>query len=64
VFASWISELRNLVAAHRDPQRLQEELLEAFSELPTQELAELMALAFELAHLQGRGQAAQEAAHG
>lgn len=64
VFASWISELRGLVAAHRDPQRLQEELLEAFSELPTQELAELMALAFELAHLQGRGQAAQEAAHG
>lgn len=64
VFASWISELRNLIEAHRDPQRLQEELLEAFSELPTQELAELMALAFELAHLQGQDQAAREAAHG
>lgn len=64
VFASWISELRSLIQAHRDPQRLQEELLEAFSELPTQELAELMALAFELAHLQGQDQAAREAAHG
>ena len=64
VFASWISELRSLIQAHRDPQRLQEELLEAFSELPTQELTELMALAFELAHLQGQDQAAREAAHG
>lgn len=60
----WLREMRRLVEAHRDPQRLQADLLEAFGDLPTGELAALMAAAFELAELQGRDRAAQEAGHG
>lgn len=64
VISSWLRELRSVVDAHTDPQALQEALLEAYSELPTEDLTELMALAFELAHLQGRDQAAQESSRG
>ena len=62
--ADWVRELRALVGAHDEPQALQDALLEAYSELPTADLTELMALAFELAHLQGRGQVEQEAGRG
>lgn len=58
VVAHWVRELRALVDAHTDPQALQDALLQAYSDLPTADLTELMALAFELAHLQGRDQAA------
>jgi len=58
VVADWVRELRALVDAHTDPQALQDALLQAYSDLPTADLTELMALAFELAHLQGRDQAA------
>ena len=64
VVADWVRELRALVEAHDDPQALQDALLQAYSELPTSDLTEVMALAFELAHLQGRDQAAREAGHG
>lgn len=64
VFATWVRELRALVDVHADPQELQDALLQAYSELPTAELTELMALAFELAHLQGRDHTAQEAGRG
>jgi hypothetical protein len=52
------------VEAHSEPQALQDALLEAYSELPMDELTELMALAFELAHLQGRDQVMQGAGRG
>ena len=64
VISSWLRDLRSVVDAHTDPQALQEALLEAYSELPTEDLTELLALAFELAHLQGRDQAAQESSRG
>ena len=64
VISSWLRDLRSLVHAHTDAQKLQEALLDAYSELPTEDLTELMALAFELAHLQGRDQAAQESVRG
>lgn len=64
VISSWLRDLRSLVHAHTDAQELQEALLDAYSELPTEDLTELMALAFELAHLQGRDQAAQESVRG
>ena len=64
VISSWLRDLRSLVHAHTDAQKLQEALLEAYSELPTEDLTELLALAFELAHLQGRDQAAQESSRG
>lgn len=64
VIASWVRDLRALVDAHAEPQALQDALMEAYSELPTGDLTELMALAFELAHLRGRDQAAQGADRG
>lgn len=60
VVAGWLAQVRDLVQAHSDLQALQDALLDAYSDLPTAELTELMALAFELAHLQGRDQAEQE----
>lgn len=64
VIGDWVRQLRAVVDSHEDPQALQEALLQAYSDLPTDDLVELMALAFELAHLQGRDQVEQEAARG
>lgn len=60
VMTGWLAQVRNLVQAHDDPQALQDALLDAYSDLPTADLTELMALAFELAHLQGRDQVERE----
>ena len=64
IVMAWVRDLRALVEAHSEPQALQDALLEAYSELPTDELTEVMALAFELAHLQGRDQVMQGAGRG
>ena len=64
LLAGWVGQLRKQVETHADPQTLQDALLAQFGDLPTQELTEVMALAFELAHLRGRDQAAQEAGRG
>ena len=64
IVMAWVRDLRALVVAHSEPQALQDALLEAYSELPTDELTEVMALAFELAHLQGRDEVAQGAGRG
>jgi phage gp29-like protein len=61
VVADWVRELRALVDAHDDAQALQDAVLAAYGDLPTADLTEVMALAFELAHLQGRERAALEA---
>lgn len=60
--AGWVAQLHGLVNTHSDPQALQKALLDAYSDLPTQELTELMGMAFELAHLQGRDKVEQESA--
>lgn len=64
IVMAWVRDLRALVEANSEPQALQDALLEAYSELPTDELTEVMALAFELAHLQGRDQVMQGAGRG
>lgn len=64
IVMAWVRDLRALVEAHSEPQALQDALLDAYSELPTDELTEVMALAFELAHLQGRDQVMQGAGRG
>lgn len=64
IVMAWVRDLRALVDAHSEPQALQDALLEAYSELPMDELTELMALAFELAHLQGRDQVMKGAGRG
>ncbi|MEG0920279.1 MAG: DUF935 family protein [Comamonas sp.] len=50
----WVKQLRGLVESYSDPVKLQDALMQAYGDLPADELTELMALAFELAHLQGR----------
>ena len=57
VVGEWIGQLRQLVNEHTDPVQLQRALLGQFGDLATQDLTELMGLAFELAHLQGRASA-------
>lgn len=64
LFLEWVRQVRAVVDAHTDPKQLQDALLEAYGDLPTTELTEVMALAFELAHLQGRDRAEQEAGRG
>ena len=61
---AWVALLEGLVRQASDLQALQEALIEAFGEMPTDQLTELMALAFELAHLQGLDSVDQEVAHG
>ena len=64
VMTSWVRDLRALISAHSEPQGLQDAVVEAYGDLPTSELVEVMALAFELAHLQGRERAALETSGG
>lgn len=64
VVDGWLQQLGDLVTTHEDPAELQEALLEAFGSLPTDDLVEVMGLAFELAELQGRERAQLEAGNG
>ena len=58
----WVDYLQELVnnPAYDKPEALQEALLGAYGDLPTEQLAELMQLAFTLAQLRGMDAASQE----
>lgn len=60
VVRGWVDRIMGLVQAHESPQDLQDALLLAYGDLPTDQLAKLMGLAFELADLMGRDQVVQE----
>lgn len=62
----WVDRLQELVnnPAYDKPDALQEALLGAYGDLPTEQLQELMQLAFTLAQLQGMDAAALESAGG
>lgn len=60
----WVQQLRELVDANADPDDLQDALMQAYGDLPTNELTELMVLAFELAHMQGRDAVLGESGNG
>ena len=60
IVGSWISTLRKLVETQPSLPELQDALLDQFGDLPSDDLQELMGLAFELAELQGRDRAAAE----
>ena len=64
IVGGWVATLRKLVDTQESLPELQEALLAQFGDLPTDDLQELMALAFELAELRGRDRAAQENAGG
>lgn len=60
VVDSWLSRITRLVDNADSLPALQQQLLAEFSELDTDELAEVMALAFSAAHLAGRAEVANE----
>lgn len=53
VLAHWMAQIRALVDAAESPAALRDALLQAYGDLPTEQLTEVMALAFAAAHLKG-----------
>lgn len=53
VLAQWMQQIRALVDAAESPTALRDALLQAYGDLPTDQLTEVMALAFAAAHLKG-----------
>ncbi|MCW5650505.1 MAG: DUF935 family protein [Ramlibacter sp.] len=64
VIDGWVEHLATLVSTKKDATALQNALLSAYGDLPTDQLVEIMALAYELAELTGRDQVAQESSGG
>lgn len=60
VASEWVDQVAALVRQNLAPQAFEDALLELFGHLPVDQLGEVMALAFELAHLQGRDAARTE----
>lgn len=54
IMDDWVERLATLVDSHAEPSALQDALLSAYGTLPNEQLVEVMALAMELAELQGR----------
>ena len=62
VLAEWMRTIANMVSAAATPEILRDQLLQAYGDLPTGQLAEVMALAFAAAELAGMHAVATEAA--
>jgi hypothetical protein len=60
VASAWVDQVAALGRQNLAPQAFEDALLELFGHLPVDQLGEVMALAFELAHLQGRDAARTE----
>lgn len=64
VLADWMERIRAMVDDVDGPDQLRDRLINAFGDLPTAELVEMMALAFAAAELAGMDAVASEAALG
>lgn len=62
VFASWMQKIAKMVDEAGTTEALRDDLLAAYGDLPVDELAEVMALAFAAAELAGRYEVMQEVA--
>ena len=62
VFASWMQKIAKMVDEAATTEALRDDLLAAYGDLPVDELAEVMALAFAAAELAGRYEVMQEVA--
>ena len=62
VLAVWMQKIEAMVNAAATPAALRDQLLQAFGDLPTAQLTEVMALAFAAAELAGMAAVADEAA--
>ena len=60
VLAGWMQQIAKLVKSAQSPEALREQLLQAYGDLPTETLTEVMTLAFAAAELSGRYQVATE----
>ncbi|MDO4724714.1 DUF935 domain-containing protein [Vandammella animalimorsus] len=57
----WVAEVARIARQHSDANALQQALVGAFGDLPSDALSHIMGLAFELAHLQGMAAVFDEA---
>ena len=64
VLAGWMQQIAKMVNAAATPDALRDQLLNAYGDLPTEQLTEVMALAFAAAELVGMHKVATEAAGG
>ena len=53
VLADWMQKIASMVSAAPTPETLRDQLLQAYGDLPTEQLTEVMALAFAAAELAG-----------
>lgn len=61
VLAQWMAHILQLVQGADSPQALSDALVQAYGDLPSEQLSELMALAFAAAQLAGMADVADEA---
>jgi phage gp29-like protein len=64
VLAVWMQKIAAMVSAAPTPAALRDQLLQAYGDLPTDQLAEVMTVAFAAAELAGMAAVADEAAQG
>lgn len=64
VLAGWMQTIAGMVNAADTPEQLRDRLLQAYGDLPTEQLTEVMALAFAAAELAGMAKVAAEADQG
>ena len=64
VLADWMQQIAAMVSIAPTPEALRDQLLQAYGDLPTEQLTEVMALAFAAAELAGMVAVADEAAQG
>ncbi|MFM9881236.1 MAG: DUF935 domain-containing protein [Burkholderiaceae bacterium] len=64
VLGAWMQQIRSLVNAAASPESLRDSLLAAFGDLPSEQLVEVMTLAFAAAELAGLYNAATESGQG
>ena len=62
VLTKWMQQIAAMVSAAATPELLRDQLLQAYGDLPTEQLTEIMALAFAAAELAGLDAVATEAA--
>ncbi len=64
VLADWMQQIAAMVSIAPTPEALRDQLLQAYGDLPTEQLTEVMALAFAAAELAGMAAVADEAEQG
>lgn len=64
VVAEWMQAIASMVSSADTPQQLRDQLVQAYGDLPTEQLAEVMAMAFAAAELAGMANVASASDQG